>query len=238
MKILTSILSFGILAVVASSCKARKVSDESGIDQVNAKVSQVDATAFNAYQIWRDGKGRKITEYPGFYEDSEYFSIDSENEFYGVFYFPRAEFNKDENNSIFVATPTQDAKVEGNLLIYPVRNAQQLKLKFSKREEDSLISHSGAVNYCKSKNLRLPSAREIFDFCATGVTEIKYGNVFLEKYPKNARCNDGKDEIWTSSLWSFRTSYAWTFSQHFGVLQSYGMRGMENNTVWCVGPAD
>jgi hypothetical protein len=97
------------------------------------------------------------------------------------------------------------------------------------------MTHLDAVAYCKNQGLRLPTVREIFDFCAAGVTEPNYGrpNYDSEKYPSTARC-------WMASLWSAPVnsslrSMAWTFNGNYGYVYYGSFRSRPDAHSVCVG---
>ena len=95
------------------------------------------------------------------------------------------------------------------------------------------MSHADAVAYCKKLDKRLPTTRELFDFCAAGVTEPNYGPSFQSgKYPATARCW-GKMLFWSASVDSYDRSYAWLFNGNYGHVSN----GNRNKTVGvrCVG---
>jgi hypothetical protein len=168
-------------------------------------VSQVNPNAFNAFNIWRDGQGAEILDYPRDYE-----SITNKKTSDGVFYINPYDYYL--RNFTFVGTPTKGAIVVNDVLEYPAQNGKQLKLKFTEftTVSEQGISHSDAVTHCINEGLRLPTVRELFDFCAAGVTEPNYGPNFKNgKYPSTARCKD--KWAWSASVVSNARHYAWLF---------------------------
>lgn len=154
----------------------------------DAIVTQVNPKAFNAFSIWHDGQGSEILNYPEHY-GAELPQPDE------VFYILRSEY---ELNGRFLGTPTEGAKVENDLLEYPVRNGRQLKIKFTPIS-DRAMQHGQAMRYCSTQGRRLPTVRELFDFCAAGVIEPNYGpNFKIYKYPTNARC--GGTSLFSASI--------------------------------------
>lgn len=107
--------------------------------------------------------------------------------------------------------------VKGDYVVYP-GIPRPLTLKFSKASGRA-YTHDDAVEYCKKENGRLPTAREILDFCAMGLEEGTYGknNSYAEK-SKDARC--AKQDLWTLSLNSRDVSSAWRFDSNDGDLDA------------------
>jgi hypothetical protein len=199
-----------VLGVLAS-CTERRYQGSESSDVNDRPSSQVNSQAFNAFNIWRDGKGIEISDYPRNFQSTTGV-VNSD----GVFFFAEGMFWKKGDDGVrnFIAVPTEGAKVEGDVLIYPPRSGKQLKLKFSPMNQDT-ASHGEAVQKCKDKNMRLPTVRELFDFCAAGVTEPKFGPNFKSgAYPKSARC--GGNRFWSASVDSDARDYAWLFDGVYG----------------------
>lgn len=175
--------------------------------RVSDAVTQVNPKAFNAFNIWRDGQGSEILDYPRGYDVTRGRTIPDD-----VFY---VEKNAYWNKGKFIGVPTEGAKVVNDVLEYPVKNGKQLKLKFTKISEKKM-SHLDSVTYCKNQGLRLPTMREVFDFCAAGVNEPNYGPNFKEwKYPSTARCGL-TDGPWSASLVSVKPEITWVFGGNSG----------------------
>ncbi len=123
--------------------------------------------------------------------------------------------NKFENGK-FVAAPTSGTSVENDLLVYPARNHRQLKLNFDVTSTKAM-NFAEALSYCKAKEMRLPTVRELFDFCAAGVTEPNYGPDFRRaQYPKEGRC---RENFWSVTRGSLQTGpSAWIFYKSEGSL--------------------
>jgi hypothetical protein len=193
---------------------------------------QVNPKAFNALSLWRDDRGYDIVRYP-----YDYNVEDGEQTPDGVFYVESADYYKsDLAGRKFIAVPTEGAKVVGDALEYPVKNSRQLKLKFTS-QSPSMMKHAEAREYCDKQGLRLPTVRELFDFCASGVTEPNYGRYFQpNSYPKTAAC--GSQRNWSASVVSSQREYAWYFDYYNGTV-AIGSRGNADryNTqyVRCVG---
>ena len=124
-----------------------------------------------------------------------------------------------------------------------MRKGKTLSIKFTEATEKKL-PHSHALAYCRSQGLRLPTIRELFDFCASGVTGPNYGPFFEKgKYPASERCGGG--ELWSASIvhnWGhpgrFAWANAWIWNNLDGSLKS-GSRRLspwdERFAVRCVG---
>jgi hypothetical protein len=193
---------------------------------------RVNPNAFNAFNIWRDGQGSEILDYPQGY-DVESGSIPPD----GVFYVQESEYSTGRS---FIGVPTEGAKVVNDVLEYPIKNNKWLKLKFTDISEEKM-QHRDAVSYCKHQGLRLPTVREIFDFCAAEVTEPSYGSGFKwARYPNTARC--AWSAPWSASVLSDEkdgNSYAWLFSAGNGTAANVSRSPYGNpHDVRCVGPAE
>ena len=185
-------------------------------------VTQVNPKAFNAFNIWRDGQGSEILDYP-----QDYPVIGANKTPDGVFYVEDAAYWAGTGDwaTKFIGVPTEgaevvsvitdEAKVVNDVLQYPVKNGKQLKLKFTVISDKEMY-HDDAVTYCKNQGLRLPTVRELFDFCAAGVTEPNYGPNFESgRYPLTARCGGRDRALWSASVFS-ETNWgsAWYFDGH------------------------
>jgi hypothetical protein len=202
-------------------------------DDANPKqsVPQVNPKAFNAFNIWRDGQGAEILDLPQDYDAATGTLVTDD-----VFYIERAKYWYLNPREVeFIGIPTEGAAVVNDVLEYSVKNGKQLRLKFASLSSDRM-QHAEAIAYCKKQNLRLPTAQELFDFCATGVTEPDYGPNFKSvTYPEKARC--GKLELWSVSIWSASRSDAVIFNGDLsGLLWSASRRASwSKNYVRCVG---
>lgn len=111
----------------------------------------------------------------------------------------------------------EQPKVEGDTLNYPSA-PKPLRLKFSTASETA-YKHNEAVKYCKKKNGRLPTAREIFDFCVMGLKEGSFGkNNSYAQNKNDPRC--AKQDLWTVSLNFNDVSTAWRFDSNDGDLDT------------------
>jgi hypothetical protein len=207
-------MAFAACALV--QCTPRLFNNDSGVKNATAAegVKQVNPKAFNAFNIWRDGKGAEVLDYPQGYEVRDG-SIEATA---GIFYEHReAYWYNDGANS----APTAGASVAGDLLVYPPQEGRTLKLKFSPLSPSDM-NHFDAVRYCGEKKLRLPTAQELFDFCtaktAAGVNEL--------------RCSEKR--LWSASVYSYQRDRAFSYRNSHNVEQFYGPRD-HTAGVRCVG---
>jgi hypothetical protein len=203
------------------TCDWGAVENSVTAEQINkddvCKGTQVNPMAFNAFLLWRDGKGTSILDYPAGYERHEG-KIDPD----GVFYVASSTYWQ---NDKFIGSLTEGAKVEADLLTYPTKEGRTLALRFSAPAEKKM-THANAVQHCKAKGLRLPHIQEIFDFCAAGTAKNAGG------YYTNNRCADRL--FWSASVNSDDRNYAWQFGGYYGYVDSIVDRGIDYG-VRCVG---
>lgn len=172
---------------------------------------------FNAFEMWRTGQGSAVLDYPQGYEITSGSTSPD-----GVFY---------ENYEVYwanftpIGVPTAGAFVSGALLTYPAQGERTLKLKFSP-ESPGVMIHSEAVQYCREKGLRLPTVRELLDFCAAGYAR----HVYDGRYSTH-RC--GENGLWSASVRSSSRASAWQFSGGFGNVEYYWRYNTRG--VRCVG---
>ena len=217
-----SMMRLGILLSVAlgQSCATRQ-SDGSDTRGTNGVVQ---LPPFNAYFLWRDGNKKldgtnvePIYDYPRGYDEVKG-KIDPD----GVFYVAQGTYRNYEE---FFGTTTEGAKVEGDVLTYPVRDGRSLVLKFSALADDDMY-HLDAVEHCKKLGLRLPHVQEILDYCAAGT---KKG---LEGSYENHRCD--KSRVWSGSVDSGQRRNAWHFAGLYGDVNMYDRLDYRSG-VRCVG---
>lgn len=178
----------------------------------NTTVTQDKASAtviaFNAFNIWSDGSGTETFEYPQGYDVTKGYTNPD-----GVFYVEPDSYWK---NDKFIGVPTEGAIVVNDVLEYPQKNGKQLKLKFSAKSPYEM-NHPDAVKHCKMQGLRLPTIRELFDFCSAGLTRPKFGpNYEKGKYPIQGRCSGMF--IWSASVHSRSRDRAWIFGGDYGYM--------------------
>lgn len=203
-------------------------------------VAQVNPLAFNAFDLYRSGQGTEILDYPKgweVYSTSDWNEPSPKSD--GVFYDDPAAWRRQDGARYlgFTGVPTEGARVEGDVLEYPVRNGKQLKLRFvvdfnQNRELQLELKHNEAAEYCRKQGRRLPTARELFDYCATGVSEPNYGpNYVSGRYPSTARCREDY-AFWSATLYAKSRDSAWQFLN--GSLGTFGLR-YNTYPVMCVG---
>lgn len=183
-------------------------------------VVQIDPTLFNAYTTWRDsefkiGSDKKVTE-PLDYS-SEWYSNAGSSSADGVFFVAQSDFWID--NHFETVYPTSRIVVLGDVLYYPPRGNKQLRLKFL--PPVATTSHVAAASYCKKQGFRLPTVRELFDFCAAGVREPDYGPRFMKRtYPDAARCGGNNSRLWSASRVAGNSATAWAFYSNEGYVDA------------------
>jgi hypothetical protein len=231
-----------------SSCKTRSSSESLEASRIEDRVGEINPLAFNAYNIWSEGKGSDKTSYPDGWIKGSVGRPDQ-----GVFSVELSEFYKRVKDDgvtkqQFIAVPTEGAVVVSDVLEYPERSRRVLRLRFL--ESDGVPRTSTqAMEQCQKQDGRLPTARELFDFCTAGVEGPNYGPRFQEsKYPKSGRC---VGSLWTASLYYRRVLFGgvfssdpnsvWTFNANMGLLALLGVPdygGAEYAGVRCVTKTD
>jgi hypothetical protein len=172
--------------------------------------------AFNAFVLWRDGKGAPISVLPEGY-DVYAGKIEPDD----VFYVGHTAYLQSAN---VIGSVTEGAKVEGSVLTYPTKEGRALALKFSILT-DTVANHPVAMQRCKDAGLRLPHVQELLDFCASGTAKDNDG-----RYRSN-RCKG--NDFWSASVYSNVPTNAWKFNGHSGYVDLEN-RGNDAG-VWCVG---
>lgn len=146
----------------------------------------INPMAFNAFYIWTGRDTEQVLSYP-----TNWQGLNPKGNDDGVFLVKHGFFNesdKSEKKSKFVAKPTVGARVIDDTLVYPATNGKKLLLKFFRPSSQEMILREGA-RLCDEDEMRLPTARELFDFCAAGVEGPDYGPNFRGVgYPKSGRC--------------------------------------------------
>lgn len=211
-------LSVGLFAV---SCANRNFGDSATRSvpdgSAHSPSVHVDPMAFNALNMWRDGTGNAVMNFPENYD-----SATEQTTSDGIFIIHPDTFLDDKNFSL--GTTTEGATVESTVLHYPEKDGRNLQLKFSPMA-DREMSHSDAVRHCKRAGLRLPTAQELLDFCAAGTARDRFDG----KY-RNHRCKEGQYGFWSASVYT--AGSAWEFS-NIGQLRFY-LRSAKNQ-VRCAG---
>ena len=172
--------------------------------------------AYNAFLLWRDAdkktdgaKTAPILELPSGY-DVRSGKIEPDD----VFYVSRDAYWKDIHSQVWIGEETEGAKVDKDLLSYTAKDGRQLNLKFSSLSEKPM-SHFEAVQYCAAQTpkMRLPTIRELFDFCVKGFEREKFG-----RYLKS-RC--GPDQLWSASIFSGYRDLVWSFNGRSNTIYDY-----------------
>jgi hypothetical protein len=211
------------VACALVQCKPREFNNDSGVKNADPAVCppQVNPNAFNAYNMWLDGSCDPVLNPPQDYEN-----ITSQED--GVFYESGKAYSSMKNNQqpILIGVPTAGAAVEGDLLVYPARGKRTLKLRFAPPSATK-NSQSDAVKHCSEKGLRLPTIRELFDFCVADTPKSADGS-----YPKN-RCGSS---LLSASVFSHSRSNAWIFDSSSGHVSNVAIRFDPHGVgVRCVG---
>lgn len=253
--VLLAAAGLGLLSV---SCIQRGY-NQTGVKNSTAQNSnpQVNALAFNALKIWGgdtdvDGNPLKeILELPVSYP-----SLQGRADADDVFYSKGAEFNPKA-----IATPkagetkvgptdmgypdiklTEGLKIEKDgedeILVYPVneKSKKSLKLRFTK-ENREINNQVAAVKYCSSQNLRLPTSREVFDFCTADTPLLMDGALYAAKYPKTGRCSERF--VLSATVSAFDLSRAFRFDGWSGLMvaqhRSFNAVSSPGAVTRCVG---
>lgn len=83
--------------------------------------------------------------------------------------------------------------VAGGTLVYPVKEGRQLRLTFTEySDNDKSLILLGAADRCAMRKQRLPTIRELFDYCTAGTNPDSKNT-----YP-NHRC--GSKQVWSASF--------------------------------------
>lgn len=227
------------LGFLGLSCVQRGY-NQTGVKNSTSQSSnpQVNPLAYNALKLWSgeveaDGSALKeVLELPVSYP-----SLQGRAEADDVFYSKGDEFNPK-----VIATPkagdtkvapadmgypdiklTEGLKIEKDgddeILVYPVneKSKKSLRLRFTK-ENREINNQVAAVKHCASQNLRLPTAREIFDYCTADMSQLMNGDLYAAKYPKTGRCAERFVLSATVSAWD--ASRAFRFEGWNGLMEA------------------
>ena len=132
------------------------------------------------------------------------------------------------------ATPTPGTAVEsyregdkssGGVLVY-THQGRQLKMRFT--DVQGVKSHAEAIADCSTRKLRLPTSRELFDFCTTG--RNTKADSLSGALTYDSRC--GFPGSWSMTLKADNRQEAWIFHTSL----SWGKR-KETQEFRCVGYA-
>jgi hypothetical protein len=189
--------------------------------------NSINIRAYNAFQMWQGTMATAWAELPSnFWNFKQVSDKTPDRVFYvaGEDFFLGGDFKSWSN---FSAEPTPGITIVNNdTLVYPTYGGKNLSIRFLP-ESPNAMTLEDAVEYCDEKG-RLPTARELFDFCAAGVTEPNYGKGFkLNQYPKKGRCSN----LWSISLFNLAREDAWKFNS-LGYMKPTGRS--YNSGVRCV----
>lgn len=162
--------------------------------------TSINPMAFNAFNIWQSGDNSEILEYPKQW-DGRHPNKQPDNVFL-------VDANYYETDSRFTLVPTEGARVINDTLVYPQKDGRQLRLQFYPLPLEVSLNYASQI--CANKGWRLATARELFDFCASGVQGLNYGsnyNRYMGHYPESARCSQYKkmkssNKYMRGSFWS------------------------------------
>jgi hypothetical protein len=150
------VLGIAAASVMLVSCVKPQSEKNVGSAQITSSATKmINPAAFNAFLLWKDGGSSEILEYPADYDGERITDPD------GVFYVLKSEYY---DESDFIGSPTKGVVVQANVLTYPARQNRQLVLRFSNIAPNPM-HHKAAMTYCRDSGLRLPTARELFDYC-------------------------------------------------------------------------
>jgi hypothetical protein len=216
---------FLMAAGLSAACTPRSFSDPSAVKEADTNVDQVNAKAFNAFLVWHEGQKKDILSYPQSWSVSNI----SHQIHDGVFYVEHASYWQ---NHKFVGVPTQDSKVANDVLVYSVKNGKQLKLKFLAQTEKKMTQFE-AAEHCQNRDLRLPTVREILDYCTTGAVDFEPNNE-PHGLVSTARC--GSDQFWSASVNAANRSLGWLFDGSKGTVIGNNDYRHKHFSFFCVGP--
>ena len=178
----------------------------------------VDPVAFDAFLLWQNGaglnSGKGVFNYPTSYDVISEAPVAADGVFYTSWFGPgpqptvgaivKGQIENAQTMDKNIAYPTYDsttgwtrglaADMTG-ILAYPNSNGRQLEIKFDVLSTQRM-KHSEARKYCEAKGQRLPTIRELFDFCTAGTAPTS-GNAD-DLYYNSSRCFN--QDIWSASL--------------------------------------
>ena len=122
-------------------------------------------------------------------------------------------------------------KKSGGILTYELEG-RVLSIGFTDVQEKAVMkTHAEAVEHCAAKHLRLPTARELFDFCTSGLEPEIVPPAKAKSWAFVHRCVRGY-ELWSTTLRANNLKQAWEFS---GWTRSTDRT--DKNAFYCVGSA-
>jgi hypothetical protein len=200
------VLFCGMALLSVVSCKNRDFAQSDVASKKNDNDKKFPP--FDAFLIWEDGQGLKgeqgVYEYPSSY-DSSLTLIPKEIADH-VFYEDLKDYTKATEKSTndpegWVGTPTKGISVTDGVLKYPETGGRKLSLRFGERSEKRM-NQIEARHFCEKNNQRLPTLRELFDFCTAEKEATQKGRF------KDNRCSTPASSIgfisvsgyWSASL--------------------------------------
>ncbi len=210
-----------LIGIVSISCTKRDFNTD--FDKAESmKETEIEQNGYNAFLLWRGGTSVPLFKLPSTYH-LRLLSTKSDD----VFYLSRSEFwSRKSDGTYTAASPTVGTSIDGRTLVYPTKEQRVLRIKFEDPLESDM-THDESVASCKMQGLRLPTIRELFDFCVAGLEQSTTG-----KYPAH-RCPSERF-FWSATLDSENSTYAWSFGGHGSVgTDDRYVRGQ----VRCVGQA-
>lgn len=236
----TSLISLVGMGIIAVSCKPREYNSAKTKNSVSqSSAADVNAMAFNALKIWNgevspDGSpAKEILEYPT--HPLSYNSYQGRPDADEVFYSAGSEYvpavitpaSVTEVGSAEMGYPeiqlTEGLRVdkegEDEILVYPVnkKSGKSLKLRFTK-EDSQVTNQEAAVKYCASRNMRLPTSRELFDFCTADISGLLKGKYYAAQYPETGRC--AKRFVLSATVNANRLTHSFRFEGWNGLMKT------------------
>jgi hypothetical protein len=222
----------GFLCVnlIAVSCKQRNYNSESKSDTNDDKrVIQIDAAAINAYMVWKEGEA-PVAEFK--YDINDPANGDPD----GTFYVAREEYweykgsQVDDISARFKRefTPGIRKDKSAGVLTYPKnKDGKELNVEFTDPSQEALTQKE-AIEYCEKENKRLPTVRELYDYCGDKMEPITCDRELLWSLSVRA----AKDDKYGSKY----SAYAWAFDgdSNYVTLDPRVVKGVYR--ARCVGP--
>jgi hypothetical protein len=200
-------LVYGILfcGFFSVSCKQRDYNSESKSNKMgDDKTTHVDAAALNAFMVWKEGEV-PVTEYKYDIKDPANGNPD------GTFYIARGDYWDYKGSQVgditatFKRTFTPGIRKDKSaaVLSYPKnKDGKELHLKFSPPSTEALTQLE-AIEYCKKRNGRLPSVRELYDYCGEKMEPITCDRELLWSMSLRAEKDDKYGSRYSLYAWAF-----------------------------------
>jgi len=227
------------MGILSFSCKPRAFnSAETKSSMGQGSAGDVNAMAFNALKIWNgetasDGSQVKETlEYPTHplsYQshqgkpDADEVFYSAGNEYVPAVITPPSATGASAEMGYPKIQLTEGLRVERDgedeILVYPVnkKSGKSLRLRFTK-EDSQVTNQEAAVKYCSSKNMRLPTSREVFDFCTAEIPGLLNGKYYAAKYPETGRC--AERFVLSATVNANRLTHSFRFEGWYGLMKT------------------